>query len=105
MRWVLGLIGTGIDGRSLPGRHDPPNLWTVPSALAELCYLPGMAQSSAALRRVSEALVAYAKRVRADAERARQNGLQCREHADAARLTAKQWRIHSKAAQDRQDAR
>ena len=31
MRWVLGLIGTGIDGRSLPGWHDPPNLWTVPS--------------------------------------------------------------------------
>jgi hypothetical protein len=30
----LGLIGTGIDGRSLPGRHDPPNLWTVPSETA-----------------------------------------------------------------------
>jgi hypothetical protein len=34
MRWVLGLIGTGIDGRSLPGWHDPPNLWTVPVGVA-----------------------------------------------------------------------
>ncbi len=24
MRWVLGLIGTGIDGRSLPGWMIPP---------------------------------------------------------------------------------
>ena len=75
------------------------------AALAELCYLAGVVQSPAELRRVSEALVAYAKDVRADAERACLNALQCREHADAARLTAKQSRIHSKAAQDRQYAR
>src|ERR1700687_5730803 len=36
MRWVLGLIGTGIDGRSLPGWHDPPNLWTVPDRTFEV---------------------------------------------------------------------
>jgi hypothetical protein len=74
-------------------------------ALAELCYLAGMAQLPSESRRVSEPLMAYAKRWSGDAEQAHRYAPQCRDCADAARLTVKQWRNHSKAAQDRQDAR
>jgi hypothetical protein len=64
-----------------------------------------MSHSPAELRQQSEILLAHAKRLHGDAERARRNALQCRETADAARATAKLWRAHSIVAQDLQGAR
>jgi phage shock protein A len=51
-----------------------------------------MAHSSAELHQASEALVAYAKRLRGDAEQARRYARQCRKYADAALAAAKLWR-------------
>jgi hypothetical protein len=44
MRCVLGLIGTGIDGRSLPLWHDSPNLWTVPMARNVVQFQKGLSE-------------------------------------------------------------